>query len=117
MKPQRYSLPSESPVISGWRPLFRTGWPLLVLLTLPPVLSYLWHGFAFGHWGWSLIGLVIAVGFAVIFWHGVLARTTECNTSVYHRAEQPVRYWLTLLVWLAGYVLGTASLLWAGTPP
>jgi hypothetical protein len=96
--------------------LLRTGWPLLILLLLPPGIGYLWHGCTFGHWGGSLVGLVIAVGFAAVFWHGVLARTTECNSSVYHRAEQPVRYWLTLGVWFAGYALGTASLLWAGSP-
>ncbi len=116
MKQRRYSLPSELPVTGGWRPLLRTGWPLLILLLLPPGIGYLWHGCTFGHWGGSLVGLVIAVGFAAVFWHGVLARTTECNSSVYHRAEQPVRYWLTLGVWFAGYALGTASLLWAGSP-
>jgi hypothetical protein len=89
---------------------------LLVLLTLPPALSYLWHGFTFGHWGWSLIGLVVALGFAAIFWHGLLARTTECNSRVYHRATQPLQYWLTLFAWLVAYALGTASLLWADSP-
>ena len=113
MKNKRYNLPGELPVSTGWRPLLRTGWPLLVFLALPPVLAYLWHGFTLGNWGGSLVGLVIAVGFAVIFWHGVLTRATECNSKVYHRARQPLQYCLTLVAWLAAYALGIASLLWA----
>ncbi len=77
------------------------------------MLSYFWHGHTFGQWGWSLIGLATALGFAAVFWQGILTHTTECNSSVYHRSRQPVRYWLTLLVWLGGYGLCTASLLWA----
>lgn len=102
--------------MSGWRRLLRTGWPLLVVLIFPPVLAYLRHGFTFGHWAGSLIGLVVSLGFAFLIWHGVMTRVTECNSKVYQRARQPVRYWLTLAVWLAAYALCISSLLWAGPP-
>ena len=116
MKHQRYRLPSELPVFSGWRSLLRNCWPLLVLLMLPPAFSYLWHGFTLDQWAGSLIGLAVSMSFASLFWHGLLTRVTECNSKVYQRARQPVRYWLTLAAWLAAYALGTASLLWAGSP-
>lgn len=112
MKRQRYYLPSEGPVIVGWRAWWGSGGPLLVAMAGPPVLAYLWHGYAMGHWGGSLIGVVIALGFAAVFWHGLVTRFTQCNSSIYRRAERPVRYWLTLGVWLAGYALGVGSLLW-----
>jgi hypothetical protein len=103
----RYSLPSERPVI---RPaeLLRAGLPLLVFLALPPLIGYIWRGFAFGDWGWGIMGLLISGGFTWAVWHGLLARTTECSGRIYHRCDRPVRYWLTLIFWFAFYIVSVA---------
>jgi hypothetical protein len=49
------------------------------------------------------------LAFALAFWHALLARTTDCNSRVYHRYQRPVRYWLTLRVWFIGYAFATAN--------
>jgi hypothetical protein len=115
MNPPRYTLPNERPVLVGGRTLFRTGWPLLVVLGLPPMVGYFWQGVRYGNWGWSLVGVIVALGFATLFAFGLLARTTECNRSVFSRVGQPVRYWFTLTVWLAAYGLATVSVFWSGS--
>ena len=115
MIPPRYTLPNERPNLAGWRTLIRTGWPLLVVLGLPPVVGYFWQGIRFGSWGWSGVEVLVALGFATLFSYGLLARTTECNRSVFSRVGQPLRYWLTLAVWLAGYGLAVASVFWSGS--
>ena len=115
MNQPRYTLPNERPNLVGWRTLIRTGWPLLVVLGLPPVFGYFWQGVRFGNWGWSFVGVIVALGFATLFAYGFQARTTECNRSVFSQVAQPVRYWLTLAAWLAAYGLATASAFWSGT--
>jgi hypothetical protein len=117
MKTPRYSLPSERPVKAAreakW---FRIGFPLLTVLSLPPVVGYIWRGSALGDWGWGIIGLLISAGFTWAVWHGLLARTTECNSRVYHRYERPVRYWLTMAIWFVAYVMSVAAFFFAHTP-
>jgi len=115
MKTQRYSLPSERPVLAETK-LFRTGLPLLVILSLPPVVGYIWRGITHGDWGWGIVGLIISAGFAWAVWHGLLARTTECNSTVYHRYERPARYWLTIAAWLAAYAMSVAAFFLAHAP-
>lgn len=76
---------------------------MIVVLSLPPVAGYVWRGFVFGDWGWGVAGLIICAGFTLSVWHGLLTRTTNCNSSVYHRYERPVRYGLAIIVWFAGW--------------
>lgn len=116
MKKQRHIRSSERCTVGAGASLFRTGWPLLALLFLPPVFGYFRHSLAFGTWGRGLIVLVIAGGFAFIFWEGLLTRTTQSNTQIYSRSAQPVRYWLTLFAWLMGYAFGTSFYFWAQLP-
>ena len=117
MNGQRYSLPSERPVIgTAEAKLFRTGLPLLVVLSLPPVVGYVWRGIVYGDWGWGILGLIICAGFTWAVWHGLLARTTECHSSIYHRHARPVRYWLTITVWFVAYVMSVAVFFFAHGP-
>jgi len=96
------------------RTLFRTGWPFLAFLLIPPALGYIRRGFVFGDWGSGILAFVISAGFAYAVWHGLLARTTECRSKVYNRCDQPARYWGTLVVWGIAYALSTSSLFFAG---
>ena len=85
--------------------MLRTGWPLLALLSLPPVVGYLWRGITYGDWGWGIAGLLMCSGSISIVWHGFLGRTIQCSGRVYHRCQRPVRYWLTLTVVFILYIL------------
>jgi hypothetical protein len=89
--------------------LFRAGLPLFVVLSLPPVIGYIWRGVTFGEWGWGVVGLIISAGFTCAVCRGLVAHTTECNSKINHRYEKPVRYWLTITVWFAAYVISVAA--------
>ena len=89
--------------------MLHRGWLLLVVLSLPPVLGYTWRGFRLADWAWGIVGLIICSGFTYAMWHGLLAHTTNCNSGIHHRHEQPVRYWLTLALWCACYSMSVAA--------
>ncbi|RYD70216.1 MAG: hypothetical protein EOP84_27075 [Verrucomicrobiaceae bacterium] len=108
MKYRRYTLPGEHPSFDAGASLLPRGWPLLVILSLPPIVGYIWRGFTFGDWGWGVVGLIICAGFTYAVWHGLLTRMTTCNNGVYCRYEKPVRYWLTLALWFGFYSMTVA---------
>lgn len=109
MKRQRFSLPSGRPIVGAESASLGSGWPLLVLLSLPPIVGYIWRGIIFGDWGWGIVGLAICGSLTYAVWHGLLARTTDCNSKVYSRYDRPVRYWLTLAFWFAWYLIAVAA--------
>jgi len=116
MKPRRYSLRSERPSFDAGSTLLRRGWALLLMLSLPPVAGYIWRGVVFNDWGWGVMGLLICAGFTWAVWHGLLARTTECSGRVYHRFKRPGRYWLTLALWFAFYLMSVAAFFFEHAP-
>ena len=118
MKRRRYSLPGEQPLAPAEvAARLRTSWPLPLLLAIPPVAGYLWRGMNLGDWGWGVIGLAVSAAVIWILWHGLAARSTECNLGVFDRFQRPVRYWLMMSVLLAGYALIIATFFFAPMHP
>lgn len=106
MKRQRLTLPAERPSTLPLRRQFRAHWPALMLLCLPALLGFLWRALRHGQWG-ALIPMFISIVLAHIVWDGLLARTTQCNSSTYHRSVHTTRYWLTMALWILCYLTMT----------
>lgn len=83
-------------------------------MALPSVVGYFWQGLKHGVWGLSLVGVVTSLGFGTVLIHGLTVGYTDCNSKVYWRQQQPVRYWLVLTVWCVAYVWSTSTLFWFG---
>ncbi len=109
MSRHRYSLPEERPHGVTDHDGGRSCIWLFGCLLIPPVLGYVWRGATFGDWGWGAVGFLISMGFAWFVSHGLTSRRMECNSGVYTRLNQPVRYWGVMLVWVVAYLMSVSA--------
>jgi hypothetical protein len=108
----KYLLPHEQPYRSSRNDdRFRGRWPSLVVLLGIPVAAYVWHGLAYGTWGWTLGMLLFCTFGGTGFWYDTIAGITKSNEGIFERYTHPRKFWGTLALPVILYLVGLTGLI------
>jgi hypothetical protein len=117
-KRRKFLLPSEYlgpyPAHPVTAEKLREARPALFVIWAFSLSGCLWCGFAQGKWAHGVAGMAISAGAGYALWQTLVTGYASSKQGNFLRAEQPVRFWLTVAVLAFGYLVVLAVLFFGG---
>lgn len=84
--------------------------PALVAFLSIAVAGYLWQGVVHQAWVWSLLGLLVSIGAAIVSCRAVSSGSARTTWGEFNRHRTPIAFWLTVSICLIVYVASVATM-------
>lgn len=77
---------------------------LLILYSLPGMVSALWNAFGLARWAWASFGAAASELLVLIGFNAFCSGMSSSNRGTYFRDLEPFDFWLDMMFIIGGYV-------------